>query len=116
MLIIVIYMQDFDLYFSKKYNTFQLFDFASSIYVYLYNNENNTSKSELLMSYQVQNLEEMKIENLPSKTIDELSKTNSIIIKKGSSKLGKITNNVIEQILNYISMSKQYEENLWTSI
>ena len=105
-------MQDFDLYFSKKYATFQLFDLANGIYVYLFNNENNTSESELLTACQVQNLEGMKTEDFPSKTIDELNKTASVIIKNGSSELGQITNHdVIEQILNYISMSKQYGEN-----
>lgn len=102
----------FDLYFSNKYATFQLFDLANGIYVYLFNNENNTSESELLTACQVQNLEGMKTEDFPSKTIDELNKTASVIIKNGSSELGQITNHdVIEQILNYISMSKQYGEN-----
>ena len=105
-------MQEFDLYFSKKYATFQLFDLANGIYIYLFNNENNTSESELLTACQVQNLEGMKTEDFPSKTIDELNKTASVIIKNGSSELGQITNHdVIEQILNYISMSKQYDEN-----
>lgn len=105
-------MQDFDLYFSKKYATFQLFDLANGIYVYLFNNENNTSESELLTACQVQNLEGMKTEDFPSKTIDELNKTASVIIKNGSGELGQITNHdVIDQILNYISMSKQYGEN-----
>ena len=102
----------FDLYFSNKYDTFQLFDLTNGIYAYLHNNENNTSESELLMACQVQNLEGMKTEDFPSKTIDELNKTASVIIKNGSSELGQITNHdVIEQILNYISMSKQYGEN-----
>lgn len=105
-------MQEFDLYFSKKYATFQLFDLANGIYVYLFNNKNNTSESELLTACQVQNLEGMKTEDFPSKTIDKLNKTASIVIKDGSYELGQITNTEeIEQILNYISMSKQYGEN-----
>lgn len=105
-------MQDFDVYFSKKYTTFQLFDLANGIYVYFFNSENNTSESELLTACQVPNLEDIEIEDFPSKAIEELNKTALIIIKNGSSKLGQITNNdVIDQILNYISMSKQYGEN-----
>lgn len=102
----------FDLYFSNKYDTFQLFDLTNGIYAYLHNNENNTSESELLMACQVQNLEGMKTEDFPSKTIDELNKTASAIIKNGSGELGQITNSdVIVQVLNNISVSKQYGEN-----
>lgn len=102
----------FDLYFSNKYDTFQLFDLTTGIYAYLHNNENNTSKSELLKACQGSNLKDIKVEDFPSKTIDKLNKTASVIIKNGSSELGQITNHdVIEQILNYISMSKQYGEN-----
>jgi len=102
----------FDLYFSNKYDTFQLFDLTNGIYAYLHNNENNTSKSELLKACQGSNLKDIKVEDFPSKTIDKLNKTASVIIKNGSSELGQITNHdVIEQILNYISMSKQYGEN-----
>ena len=102
----------FDLYFSNKYDTFQLFDLTNGIYAYLHNNENNTSESELLMACQVQNLEGMKTEDFPSKTIDELNKTASIVIKDGSYELGQITNSdVIVQVLNNISVSKQYGEN-----
>lgn len=102
----------FDLYFSNKYDTFQLFDLTNGIYAYLHNNENNTSKSELLKACQGSNLKDIKVEDFPSKTIDELNKTASVIIKNGSGELGQITNTEeIEQILNYISMSKQYGEN-----
>lgn len=102
----------FDLYFSNKYDTFQLFDLTNGIYAYLHNNENNTSKSELLKACQGSNLKDIKVEDFPSKTIDKLNKTASVIIKNGSSELGQITNTEeIEQILNYISMSKQYGEN-----
>lgn len=102
----------FDLYFSNKYDTFQLFDLTNGIYAYLHNNENNTSKSELLKACQGSNLKDIKVEDFPSKTIDKLNKTASVIIKNGSSELGQITNHdVIDQILNYISMSKQYGEN-----
>ena len=102
----------FDLYFSNKYDTFQLFDLTTGIYAYLHNNENNTSKSELLKACQGSNLKDIKVEDFPSKTIDKLNKTASVIIKNGSSELGQITNTEkIEQILNYISMSKQYGEN-----
>ena len=102
----------FDLYFSNKYDTFQLFDLTTGIYAYLHNNENNTSKSELLKACQGSNLKDIKVEDFPSKTIDKLNKTASIVIKDGSYELGQITNTEeIEQILNYISMSKQYGEN-----
>ena len=102
----------FDLYFSNKYDTFQLFDLTNGIYAYLHNNENNTSKSELLKACQGSNLKDIKVEDFPSKTIDKLNKTASIVIKDGSYELGQITNTEeIEQILNYISMSKQYGEN-----
>ena len=102
----------FDLYFSNKYDTFQLFDLTNGIYAYLHNNENNTSKSELLKACQGSNLKDIKVEDFPSKTIDKLNKTASIVIKDGSYELGQITNSdVIVQVLNNISVSKQYGEN-----
>ena len=102
----------FDLYFSNKYDTFQLFDLTNGIYAYLHNNENNTSKSELLKACQGSNLKDIKVEDFPSKTIDKLNKTASIVIKDGSYELGQITNSdVIVQVLNNISASKQYGEN-----
>ena len=104
-------MQDFDLYFSKKYDTFQLFDLGNDIYVYLFNNLNDTFRSDLLTACRVQNFEGLEIKDLPDTTIDELNKTDKIIIKNGSSKLGEITNaDKINQVLNYILMSKQYGE------
>ena len=102
----------FDLYFSNKYDTFQLFDLINGIYAYLYNNENNTSKSELLKACKGSNLKDIKVEDFPSETIDKLNKTASIVIKDGSYELGQITNSdVIVQVLNNISVSKQYGEN-----
>lgn len=102
-------MRDFELYFSKKYPIYQRYALPyTGVYIYIHNSFNDINFDKIKNKCVQSNLiDDGKI--MPLDTINELNKTEKIVIKSGEIELGTITNEeTISKILDTISTSKQY--------
>jgi len=101
-------MRDVELYFSKKYSTYQSYDIPyQGIKIYFHNFFNDVNFDDLKQKCMKSSVTDGK--SLPSKTSNKLDKTNRIVIKSNDQEVGIIRDGeVINEILEIISNSKQY--------
>ena len=101
-------MKDFELYFSKKFPTYQkYFIMDKDIYIFVHNNANDVNFDEIMNKCNnITNKEDGK--TIESKTLNSLNKTNKIVIKSGDTEIGTINNkDSINNVLDVISNAKQ---------
>ena len=101
-------MKDFELYFSKRFPVYQQYFIEDKgIYIFIHNNSNDVKFDEIMNKCNnIINKEDGK--TIKSKTLNNLNKTNKIVIKSGDTELGTINNkDSIDNILNVISNAKQ---------
>lgn len=107
-------LEDFDSYFSSKYDVYQTYYIVDGTKVYIRSDKNDVDLKELKKCGSGESVSFEEID-LDSKVINKLSKTKKVNIKIVDTTFGSIKDkSVIDEVLDIISKSKQYKGVIFT--
>lgn len=107
-------LEDFDSYFSSKYDVYQTYYIVDGTKVYIHSDKNDVDLKELKKRCAGDSVSFEEID-MDSKVINKLSKTKKIDIKIVDKIFGSIKDkSVIDEVLDIISKSKQYKGVIFT--